>query len=171
MGTRNRQGFTLVEILLAIALIALFVGTVVVNVQGMLNRNEIDSVEDSFWSAVDKAKQNAVFQQRKYRLQFDEDERAFIISSGERREVFDFELGPMGEDLSLDIRFTEKMANGGSKLIGGRRITDRDVERVLFFPDGTCTPFTVSLGVAEYRIEYNIDPWTAAPLVQMEDDR
>lgn len=168
---RRNQGFTLVEILLAVALIAMFVGAVVINVQGMFTRSEIDSVEDSFWSAVDKAKQNSVFQQRRYRLSFDEERKAFRISSGDVEELFEFDLGPLGDELPLEISFTEKMPENGSKLIGGRRISDREIEKVLFYPDGTCTPFSITIDVSEYSAQYDIDPWTAAPLIPTEDDR
>ncbi|MCH6257513.1 prepilin-type N-terminal cleavage/methylation domain-containing protein [Puniceicoccaceae bacterium K14] len=171
MLKHRNQGFSLVEVLLVIALIAMFVGTIVVNVQGMFHRSEINSVEDGFWQAVDKAKQNSVFQQRKYRLFFDEELRAFKIVSGEMEEVFGFDLGPLAEEMHLEVRFTEKMPDNGSKLIGGRRISDREIEKVLFYPDGTCTPFSVTMDISEYSTQYDIDPWTAAPLVPEENRR
>jgi hypothetical protein len=42
------------------------------------------------------------------------------------------------------------------------------VKAVQFFPDGTCTPFAVSLEVGNDRRTIEIDPWTGAELLKSD---
>lgn len=48
-------------------------------------------------------------------------------------------------------------------LIGGM-LQERAVDRLRFYPDGSCDPVRVQIIRGETRRAYPIDPWTAAPL-------
>lgn len=48
-------------------------------------------------------------------------------------------------------------------LIGGQ-LEERSIERVRFYPDGSCDPMRIQVRRGDIRRVYSIDPWTAAPL-------
>lgn len=52
---------------------------------------------------------------------------------------------------------------GGASLIGGQ-MEETPLERVRFYPDGSCDPMRVEVRRGDARRVYAIDPWTAAPL-------
>ncbi len=52
---------------------------------------------------------------------------------------------------------------GGASLIGGQ-LEEAPVDRVRFYPDGSCDPVRVEVRRGDARRVFAIDPWTAAPL-------
>lgn len=67
---------------------------------------------------------------------------------------------PKREGLSVRLLRPEVAA---AFLIGGM-LEERSIERVRFFPDGSCDPMRIQIVRGETRRVYAIDPWTAAPL-------
>lgn len=62
----------------------------------------------------------------------------------------------------LSVRLLRPEVSGAS-LIGGQ-LEERSVDRVRFFPDGSCDPMRIQVIRGDVRRVYSIDPWTAAPL-------
>ena len=52
---------------------------------------------------------------------------------------------------------------GRASLIGGQ-LEEYPLERLRFYPDGSCDPARVQVRNGETRRVFAIDPWTAAPL-------
>ncbi len=166
----RRSGFTLIELLLVIAMIAMFTSIFVLRIDTLLKQTEAELLEDAFWKAVEQAKQNSVFLQKPYILSYDDEALAFVITSGAERQVFSIDTNEMEGEPEIDVAFQEEMPQNGSYLVRGQLITSREIERVKFFPDGTCTPFMIDLTVSGYTNNLKIDPWTGAELVPMEED-
>lgn len=159
----GRAAFSLMEMLLVLALIGLFLGTILLNVVSMFRGSVMDELEGTLWIAIDKAKQNAVFQQRRVALSFDEERLALVLSSGDRRELYELAEQEGGEEIR--VLFNERLPENARYLVSGRIVDEREIERVVFFPDGTCTPFLVSVEYGELRNSFEIDPWTGNQIV------
>ena len=159
---RNKAGFSLIETLLVLALMGMFVGAILINVVSMFRGSAMDELEGQLWIAIDKGKQTAVFQQRRGTLSYDKEEIALILSGGSSMERFDLAHEEEGE---IRIIFNEQLPDNSRYLIGGNVVTEREIEKVVFYPDGTCTPFLVTLEFGDYRSSFQIDPWTGNQIV------
>ena len=56
-GSRPRSGFTLIELMLTLALIALLSSIFVWNINSLLKQGALEALQNEMWSAVEKAKQ------------------------------------------------------------------------------------------------------------------
>src|SRR5690242_7037360 len=78
---RRARGFTLLEILLAIAIIAL-VGTVLIGGSTRLLSDKPVTPHEIFWKAVQEARKTALKSEHEVRLRFDSDRKQFVILDG-----------------------------------------------------------------------------------------
>lgn len=159
-----RSGFTLLEVLLVIALIGLLTGALVVGGAAILRPKDL-TPEEIFWRAVSEARDFALMHQTEVRLSFDAEEKAFHAQTPEGAETF-----PVPFEGELRIEFLSAQATGRSVLIGGVLVETQPIESVTFFEDGTCTPFRAQLRVGNSEPQViEIDPWTCAPMLREEE--
>ncbi len=158
-AARARNGFTLIEILLVIAVIALLSSLFVTGVAVLAARDE-GTLDEVFEQAVREARWLALDGERPVVLGFDEDKNAFVLS----REAGGEAMREFPVDSAASIRFLKQRPRTSYVLIRGELVQTEPVESVTFFPDGSSTPFTIELGYAGDRWSYPIDPWTGAPL-------
>ena len=156
---RDRTGFTLIEILLAVALIGLL-GAAMVTVATHVADGKPRSARDIFWEATKTARRKALQSETEVRLSYDAKEKAFLVDAGGEVKKF-----PVPETRELTIDLLQAQASGGSILIGGQLVDTRTLTSVSFYSDGTCTPFRIQFRTTgPARIE-SIDPWTCAPVL------
>lgn len=165
----GRRGLSLLEVIITLGMIGALSTVFVINIDNMLRRGELDTLEDQFWLAVRGAQENAVYDRKPYILSYSEDERAFVVSSGEERTTFQVIIEGFDEDPEIEVIFSEQYAENSYKLIGGRLVTDNEVIQVGFYPDGTCSPFTAELRILDYTRIINIDPWTGVELAERRE--
>lgn len=159
-----RSGFTLLEVLLVIALIGLLTAALVVGGAALLRQKE-PSPEEIFWRAVGEARDFALIHQVEVRLAFDPEEKTFHARTPEGSESF---AVPFEGDLRIE--FLSAQPTGRSVLIGGVLVETQPLESVTFFEDGTCTPFRAQLRVGSGEPQViEIDPWTCAPMLREEE--
>ena len=159
------SGFTLIEVMLTIALIALMTSMFVLNLNSLLRESGIRTLENEYWRAVDSARTKAVFNQKAYLVEWNPKENSFVVSSSGDTESFDFDSSEFG-DAEVEVIFEEKAPQNSYILIRGQLVTQREATAVHFYPDGTCTPFTVSMKVGPDATRFEMDPWTGAQLVE-----
>lgn len=169
-GNIAKRAFTLVEIMLTIALMTLLTSVFVLNVNGFLQQGAIETLQDEFWRAVEEAKKSAVYEQKPKVLAFDEDKQAFLVVSGESVQEFPLKIDNL-DDLEIEVVFNQVLPAERYVLIRGQQKKLNEIARVIFHPDGTCTPFVVQMTVAETTIDIPIDPWTGAELLMPEDTK
>lgn len=172
MGKRaevSRAGFTLIEVMLTIALIALLSTVFVYNISSLLRDTDIRSLENEYWRAVDAAKTKAVYGQKPYRVEWLPKETAFVISSSGDTQRFEMDTSALG-DVEVEVVFEEASAENSFILVDGQLVRQREVTDVTFYPDGTCTPFSVTLRIGDYMNQFKMDPWTGARLVESDDE-
>ncbi len=158
----TRRGFTLLEILITLALMGLLASVLIVGSTRLLSEQPV-TPEDIFRKAVSEARKAAVEGNVEVRMGFDAKEKAFTGSSTEGSRSYPV-TGP--DDMDFDFLPTQK--GGGSVLVGGTIIETQKLPFVTFYPDGTCTPFRM-----QFRINGNvrviaIDPWTCAPVLESQ---
>lgn len=180
-SARNR-GFTLLEVLLALALIAL-VATVLVGASARLMTEQPASAGDVFWLAVREARKAALKSEHEIRLRFDKDKKQFVLVDGlaptvlaadgftrveAARKTFPVPAAAAA-DLAVDLLVPAPPGGGQAILIGGVLVETTTISFVTFYPDGTCQPFRVQMRRNGAASVLSVDPWTCAPVLTPTD--
>ena len=163
----GRAGFTLLEVLVTIALIALLTGVLVVGTSRLLG-DRSKSADDLFWLAAGAARKEALLQNQPIRLSFDKKTREFILGSAAAETRMPFVPVLTAE---LDFLPPKSPSASASILIAGELVETQTMPYVTFYGDGTCAPFRVQLkGRTQTRV-LEIDPWTCAPMLAIQPTR
>jgi prepilin-type N-terminal cleavage/methylation domain-containing protein len=166
---RERAGFTLLEVLVVLAMLGLFAGLFISGSTGMANDRR--TAEDVFWEAVVEARKQALMAGREARMIYvagTRDEPAALaikIDGAETRKEFDEK-----DDVKLEFLSTQKARS--TILVGGQLVETQTLPYVTFYGDGTCSPFRAQLrnkGVDPRVLA--IDPWTCAQVLPSSEDK
>jgi len=163
-ATGERGGFTLIEILLALALVALL-GTIFISGTNSLLADKETSPDGQFWKACGQARKQALEEQRSVLLSFDPKTRGFILNDGAQQKTVPVS-GP--DDLAIDFHPAQSDSSS-SALVGGTLVETQPLASVTFYNDGTCTPFRVQIRTNGGVHMLSIDPWTCAPVLTKSD--
>ncbi len=180
-GFLSRRGFTLLEILLCLALIALL-GGVLIGGSSHLLSDQPATPHGLFWKAVQEARKTALQSQREVRMKFDRDKKQFLLidglapttlaEDGCTRLETPLKVFPLATETAgdLTVDFLAASAKGGNAiLVGGVLLESRTVPFVSFYPDGTCTAFRAQFAREGGSTILAIDPWTCAPVLNAAD--
>lgn len=164
----RRAAFTLLEILLSLAIIGLF-AAILIGGSSRLMSDQPMSVDETFWVAVREARKTALKNEREVRLSFESDREnqpAFVLNDA--GTVQKFPIHPsMREDLSVEFFTTQK--GGPTILVAGVLLESRPAKYVAFYPDGTCMAFRAQVARLGGAHTLSIDPWTCAPVLTPAD--
>jgi len=154
-------GFTLVEILLALAVVALLAALVLPGINSVLRSMDNQAPEQILWDTIIAARERALTTNREILLRLDRAKNSLTWADGA-------ELHATAWPADTKLAFLQA-TEGPTVLIGGRLVETREIPAVRFFPDGTCDRFRAQLrtGSAAARI-IAVDPWTCAPLITAE---
>lgn len=160
---RARGGFTLLEILIVLAIIGLITSAVSVGITALL-RTKPATPEDVFWKAISEARKYALMNEREVRLSYDSKSKTFSASAEDGAKTF-----PVDVPGEIIIEFlSATSASGSFQLLGGTLMESKTIPYVTFYGDGTCSPFRAQLrvGLAGTPRVLAIDPWTCAPVLE-----
>ena len=151
---RRSRGFTLLEILLVLMLLGLLGAVMVGGAVSLLKSVESQDPEAAVLTLLQKVRGEAV-------------EKGQVIELTPLPEDAGFIWGTDGvENLpkrpGLTVRLLRQEMTSASLIAG--QLEERAIERVRFYPDGSCDPIRVQVRRGDVRRVYSIDPWTAAPL-------
>ena len=162
-----RSGFTLLEVLVTIALIALLTGVLVVGTSRLLG-DRPKTPDELFWLAAGAARKEALLNNQPIRLGFDSKSLEFILSSAATETRLPFVPKTTAE---LDFLPPKSTGTAASILIAGELVETQTLPFVTFYGDGTCSPFRVQLKNRNSTRVLEIDPWTCAPMLTAQPAR
>lgn len=165
-GPRSRAAFTLLEILVAIALLGLLSAAMVTGASHLLDGRPRTPAE-VFWQVVGEARRSALESGAETRLRFDDREKTFVLDAGRGPRTFPVP----GATRELTVNLLPAQSTHGALLIGGQLVETESLPFVTFHPDGTCTPFRVQFRTTGPAQVITIDPWTCASILTEEDSR
>ena len=156
----GRSAFTLLEVLVTIALIALLTGVLVVGTSRMLG-DRPKTPDELFWLAAAAARKQALLNNEPVRLSLDTKSREFILTSAAETRM------PFVPAQLAEIEFLppKSPSTYSAILIAGDLVETRTQPFVTFYGDGTCSPFRVQLKSSTQTRVLEIDPWTCAPML------
>ncbi len=165
--TGEPGGFTLIEVLLAIALVALL-SWIFVGASAALLSDKGLSLDEQFWAACAAARKEALEERRSVLLTVetkDPKARGYTLNDGAAKRSLPIS-GP--EDLMIDFHPVQSDASSSS-LIGGTLVETQPLAAATFYNDGTCTPFRAQVRTLGGAHILSVDPWTCAPVLSKSD--
>ena len=161
--TGNRGGFTLIEILLVVALIGLISWILIGGSTALMTQKE--SPDEQFWKATAAARKEALEEGKNVLMTYDDKTRCFVLNDGSQKRT----LPVTGaDDLVIDFHPVQSDSSSSS-LIGGTLVETEPLAAVTFYNDGTCTPFRVQLRSGGAAHILSVDPWTCAVVLSNSD--
>lgn len=165
-----RRGFTLLEVLLVLALIGSLAGVFVIGIQAVARTTPGDALESAFWSAMRDARDTAVQTRVTQAVSFDLEELEFVVEGGGHLKSSAVSLDVPIESGKIEAVFTQVLPTNSFTLVRGRLVTEREIPTMLVYPDGTCQPVTVEFRYPGGPRRISIDPWTCAELLESEEE-
>lgn len=167
-ANRASRGFTLLEILLALAIIALLASVLVGGSAALLNDRTATPTE-VFWKTVQACRKTALKTGQDVRLGFEPKEKKIHSL----RRFRDRRHHPRVSDPPTQRRprlHVSHHAKGASMiLLGGVAVETQTVSFVTFYSDGTCSPFRGQIQKNGAVTTLGIDPWTCAAVLTPAD--
>jgi prepilin-type N-terminal cleavage/methylation domain-containing protein len=171
------RGFTLLEVLLSLAIIALLASVLIAGAARLLTEQPL-TADEVFWKAVQEARKTALKTEHDIRLKFDKEKKQFLIIDGvvpatlaadgfnkEEVPLKTFAVPPVAAG-DLTVEFLGASAKGGNAiLVGGMLLESQTISYVTFYSDGTCMPFRAQIARNGASHILSIDPWTCAPVL------
>jgi len=154
------RGFTLVEILLVLALLALGGAILLPSARALIDQKRSGDPEDVVATVLQQVRREAVLTGEEVVLRFE---------AGTQRFAWGEASVPAGTgNGTMRVDFLRPGA-GNAVLIGGQLVETSVVPALRFFPDGSCDPVRVQvrLGDGPARV-FAIDPWTCAPGLEVK---
>jgi prepilin-type N-terminal cleavage/methylation domain-containing protein len=162
--TGDLGGFTLLEILLALALVALL-GTIFIGASQAMLSDKAKGLDEQFWLMCTAARKQALEDRRSVVVAYDQKTKGFIFSEGAGRLSVPV-TGP--EDLAIDFH-PAQLSSISESLVGGTAVETGPITSVTFYNDGTCTPFRAQIRANGGAHTLAVDPWTCAPVISSSD--
>ncbi|MCX6952875.1 MAG: prepilin-type N-terminal cleavage/methylation domain-containing protein [Verrucomicrobia bacterium] len=164
-----RRGFTMLEVLLALAIIALLASVLVGGSASLLAGSKAVTPAEVFWKTVQECRKSALKSGTDVRLVFDAKEKKFVASdaSGRDSATREYSIPASGDDLTFTFLSLQKGAS--MMLIGGVAVETQTLPAVTFYSDGTCTPFRAQIYRRGEATVLSIDPWTCAAVLKPDD--
>lgn len=154
-GTAGRRGFTLVEIIVVLMLIGMIASVLITGATSMLDAREEKDPEAALLMLLQKIRGQAVESGQIIELVQLPEDKGFLWGADGVESLPLVKGGPRARLLKPEF--------SGASLIGGQ-MEETPLERLRFYPDGSCDPTRIEVRRADARRVLTIDPWTAAPL-------
>ena len=116
MNGRNQSGFTLIELMIVVAIMALVVRIVMVNIGALIPSSALDSVAAKIQSELDFVRSEARIQGKQYKLEFDLDNQQKRLVLPQEEQLVSSQTAAEGTGLALAWKPVD--ADGRVKISG-----------------------------------------------------
>ncbi|HKJ89857.1 MAG TPA: prepilin-type N-terminal cleavage/methylation domain-containing protein [Oceanipulchritudo sp.] len=157
-GNNVRRGFTLIEIIIVIALMALMGGLIVINAQAILRGLGDEPVERILLKAVREGRFQAAYLKEPTQLRYDEERASFDIHTVNGRGLAAFPTGMEDSDSRLEVLFEQVLPDRG--LFRSNTRETAEIPAVTFRPDRSSTPFQVRIEYGSVDFTQRFDPFS-----------
>jgi prepilin-type N-terminal cleavage/methylation domain-containing protein len=159
----SRAGFTLLEIMLALAIISLIAAALIGGASQLLSTKP-KTADAVFWSVVRQARKAALEGGgNDVQVSYDKKTGAFKVDDGTNPKTVS--VPNATPDLAID--FISAQTGQATALLGGMAVVTETLPFVTFYNDGTCSPFRVQIHNQIAVHILNIDPWTCAQMLNV----
>lgn len=152
------KGFTLLEILVVIALLGLLSAVLIGGSNSLLRTKDQQDLESIAFGAITMTREHAVLTGGTMQLRLDEKAR-----------TLDWGAGPLSLPDGGTVRLLPPVMRSAS-LIGGT-LTESTLPGVRFYADGTCDPFRLEIIQHGLSRIMTIDPWSCTALAEEKGRR
>lgn len=153
---RDRGGFSLIEIIIVIGLIALISGLILTTAGGILRGIGERPAAETLALAVREARFQAASTKETTVLDFDSERMSFVIESDTGEVLGTFSTGY--DEGNLQVQFFQILPARGTSPTSMPRIAPLDRPR--FRPDRSATPFEAELRVYDETSRHRFDPFS-----------
>jgi prepilin-type N-terminal cleavage/methylation domain-containing protein len=154
----ERGGFTLIEILVVVGLIALMATLVVANADALLRGFGPKPLPDTLRAAIREARYQAAYTKDTALLRFDASGGALVVESSSGASLAKFPTGYGPDAPRIDLRFYQVLPGRGTD--PDSRAGRERIETVRFRPDRSSTPFIAEIRFEHDTTEYRFDPFS-----------
>ena len=169
---KDCSGFSLIEVLLVFALVAVALAVTVVNFDVFDSSGTAEPPEKVALGAIRQARMAAITQQEWTYLSWNAEERSFDIStlSGGVVESIPMERGVSAEQDNLEVTFAGVPNEfNGRTPFNFRQNEESVLKRVAFSPQRVSNPFILKINDGDIEFEQAIDPFSSMPIVEEAD--
>ena len=167
-----RQGFTLMEIIVVVIIIAIMMGVAFPTMRDMAENNRLRSSVREMMSLMKYARSEAVFNNRTTEIFIDTEKREFWLdlrTPDPKTGKYDPKApkATMERKRQLEDKIWVKGAN-----VLDQNILDNGVVAVDFFPDGTASPALITLALEkseEKETNYTIEVFKSTGMVELNE--
>ena len=154
-----RRGFTLIELVIIIGLIALMGGLIVVNAEAILRGLGQEPVDRIFQKAVREARFQAASIKEPAYLIYRKDEGNLVILNDSGEQLSEFNIGTEGAKENPEVEFEQILPATGLGSFSTRETVK--IKQVVFRPDRSSTPFQVTIREKSEEFTQQYDPFSA----------
>jgi prepilin-type N-terminal cleavage/methylation domain-containing protein len=153
-----RRGFTLIELIIVIALIALVGGLVVINAEAIFRGLGEEPVDRILRKAVREARFQAAYLKEPVQLSFEEEDAVFLVTGAGGQSLARFETGLEDTTNDLYVEFEQILPEEGLNRNNSPETAEIDV--VTFRPDRSSTPFQAIIDEDRWSYTLRFDPFS-----------
>lgn len=152
----KKKAFSVIEVLLALALIALVAGLFSLNFDRLLNSFAQKNPDQIFHEAIRDARYQASFQGASIYLRFDEKKHKLLIQKGSSKTALKEFLLEDWVSFKFKERPIESFRFG--RFMEDRLFKDVKLDRLEFMPDGSSTAAIITLKGKGEETKFYLDP-------------
>lgn len=163
-GLTARRGFTLIEIIVTLGLVALVAGLMVLNVDSIMQGLAPRPLPDLLHKAVREARYQAASTKQTVLLRYDLDSAEFRLVGENGDELGRIETHYDPTDRGVEVAFEQVLPTRG--LNNFSRTDNASIQAVRFRPDRSSTPFLARLRYDGTSSVHHYDPFSDLELAR-----
>jgi len=155
----RNNGFSILELLVALAIIALLASLFVVSIPGLMDGIGTRPLPEILQHAVRESRYQAALRKEIVTLRFDHEAGAFVVADANGNRLESIESGRGADSPDVRVEFFQILPFEGVKSLRreGKQI---EIDAVRFHPDRSSTPFICQLDVGDVRSRHRYDPFS-----------